>query len=71
MIRRWLLRWLGADMEIRAAFMEGWCMASEIDPALCENMDVDREVYLGLLPKLRTWRSVGEAWVNSDAEELL
>ena len=68
-LRRALLKHMGVDQMLKRAFEEGWNMHSETDEHLCE----ERHVYVNMLDtqikNTRTWRSVEEAWANSDSEE--
>ena len=81
-----LLKLLGVDALIERAFKEGWHMAHDDDfSRLQREVDVDpfllianwRAHVIGDVAQLREivthsrcWRSVDEAWVNSDAQEM-
>lgn len=69
MIRAWLVKFVNADQIVKAAFMEGFNMAGQIDPLQCHKLKIDPVSVKKQLPNLRTWRSAAEAWANSDAEE--
>lgn len=57
-IKRWFFRLTGISRRVQAAFNEGWTMAHQKDyaPIGCPQC---------------VWRSLGEAWANSDIEEAL
>ena len=69
MIRAWVLRWLGVEREIKAAFYEGFKFAGSVDPLRCKRLGVPLVAAKALIVKTSSWRSVDEAWANSDAEE--
>jgi hypothetical protein len=69
MIRAWLCRQLGVDQMVKDAFYEGFKFAGSIDPLRCKNLGVPLEAAKALIVKTSSWRSVDEAWANSDAEE--
>lgn len=70
-LRIWLLKLLGVDVLLERAFKEGWQMAHDVDETRCiilhgiKVTDVEEMIHMS-----RCWRSVDEAWVNSDAQEL-
>lgn len=68
-VRRALLRQLGVDKLVRRAFEEGWSRRGEIDPSRCiEIMTVPKQAQR-VMDRTCVWRSVDEAWANSDVEE--
>lgn len=69
MIRAWVLRWLEVDRELKAAFMEGFNMAGQIDPLQCRKLQVDPVKVARASGHVRVWRNAAEAWANSDTEE--
>lgn len=69
MIRAWLVKFIGADRLVKAAFMEGFSMATEIDPLVCRKSNLSHSKVSQSFRYARTWRSAAEAWANSDAEE--
>lgn len=69
-VRRALLRSLGVDRLVKRAFVEGWQMAHDTDHNLVQKVVVCPRGYLDdLMKKTRCWRSVDEAFANSDVEE--
>lgn len=76
-IRTELLKLLGVEDMIESAFKEGWSMHSRTDHMLVRKhlgdqfhciqgrSDLDKIIH-----STRCWRSVDEAWVNSDAQEM-
>ena len=76
-IQRALLQMLGVERMVKDAFIEGHSMALDTDHSRVVNNycgafvgiankdDVDRVIF-----KTRCWRSVDEAWNNSDAQEM-
>jgi uncharacterized ferritin-like protein (DUF455 family) len=68
--RRALLRSLGVDRLVKRAFEEGWQMAHDTDHNLVQKVVVCPKGYVDdLMKKTRCWRSVDEAFANSDVEE--
>lgn len=69
-VRRALLRSLGVDRLVKRAFEEGWDMHSVTNPFLVlEKNEQERAEFDHLIHSTRCWRSVDEAWANSDVEE--
>lgn len=69
-VRRALLRSLGVDKLVKRAFEEGWQMAHDTDHNLVQKIVVCPKGYVDdLMRKTRCWRSVDEAFANSDVEE--
>lgn len=58
-VRRALLRQLGVDKLVRRAFDEGWQMQRDNYQHYPDGVVID----------VTCWRSVDEAWANSDVEE--
>lgn len=58
-VRSALLRQLGVDRLVRRAFEEGWSM----------QRDNYQHYPGGEVHEVTCWRSVDEAWANSDVEE--
>ncbi|UOL48420.1 hypothetical protein [Pseudomonas phage Almagne] len=71
-----LLKRLGVDVLIERAFKEGWQMHADADYLLVHKLlnrvlTVSNTVDMNtLVNETRCWRSVDEAWVNSDAQEM-
>lgn len=83
-LRRQLLRALGVDRMVKKAFQEGWHMAHEDDydrlklEGRQEWDSIRKEVFYSIrgvsdlrriVTHSRCWRSLDEAWANSDSEE--
>lgn len=73
-IRTELLKMLGVDVLIERAFKEGYSMALEDDfgrlqRELLQPIKTEGQLRVLVLHS-RCWRSVDEAWVNSDAQEM-
>lgn len=68
-VTAWLVKFIGADRLVKAAFMEGFNMAGQIDPLQCRKLQVDPVKVARASGHVRVWRSAAEAWANSDAEE--
>ena len=62
--RRALLRSLGVDRLVKRAFEEGFIMGRDLDPYTWS-----KEEYQEFYGTHSCWRSVDEAFVNSDVEE--
>lgn len=68
--RRALLHSLGVDKLVKQAFHEGWRMHSETDEHRAKPLGFDGIGWIDqVVHETRTWRSVEEAWQNSDAQE--
>lgn len=59
-MKRWIFDKLGITDMLKAAFMEGWTMSREVTYHQTKIQRFEMPV----------WRSVEEAWANSDAEDL-
>lgn len=59
-IRAYLLKLLGVEQLVKQAFVEGYNMQS----------DNYQHWSGGEVSKRNVWRSVDEAWANSDAQEM-
>lgn len=69
-VRRALLRQLGVDKLVRQAFEEGWKMHGDSDGFLCAKAgNISQGKLDRLIQSTRCWRSVDEAFANSDVEE--
>jgi len=44
-------------------------MAHDVDPFRCHNLKLTPEQAKNVFHSTRCWRSVDEAWANSDSEE--
>lgn len=63
-VRRALLRSLGVDRLVKRAFEEGFTMGRDLDPGLFNGEEEDY-----FFDRNGCWRSVDEAFANSDVEE--
>lgn len=69
-VRRALLRSLGVDRLVKRAFEEGWKMHGDSDGFLCAKAgNISQGKLDRLIQSTRCWRSVDEAFANSDVEE--
>lgn len=64
-LHKFVLRLIGADALVRAAFKEGFHMGRELNP-----YSWDGHAQAGFFGFWGCWKSEPEAWANSDAEEL-
>ncbi|AUM59775.1 hypothetical protein [Pseudomonas phage PMBT14] len=76
-LRIQLLKLLGVDVLIERAFKEGWDMHGDTDENELKRLYPgkiapvpDAHILSKLINSTRCWRSVDEAWVNSDAQEM-
>lgn len=71
-VRKELFRLLGVDRLVRKAFNEGWEMRGDTDASRIEVFDGMSAASIDdLIHRTRCWRSLDEAWANSDVEELV
>lgn len=69
-----LLKLLGVDVLIERAFKEGYSMAQDTDWHRWETFSRRKSLSVNdlceIIHETRCWRSVDEAWANSDAQEI-
>jgi len=73
----YLLKLLGVEEVVHRAFVEGWNMRGDTDHYLVRQTLGDQFHMINgaseldkIIHKTRCWRSVDEAWANSDAQEV-